>query len=223
MCVVFLVLYIVPSPISHSKNLYMLVSTSIEKSTTFSIQTESVLAIITLPLSIDTISRLILSKLAPVAKPNDLWITPTEKAAFKTTPNYNETVDWLKKLTTASPLLSMVSIGKSVEQREIYMEAFREGAANCTTSLKLFKNNEFKELNVCFRITSAEGTYSIENDTVYFSTTILPKGSDRYYDYAFIRKFENRSEIVRRYKNDTIQHSLFIVDDKFGFLSLNLA
>ena len=56
-----------------------------------------------------------------IAKTNDPWVTPSEKSNFKTTPSYNETVNWFKKLTAASPLLSMVSIGKSVEGRDIYM------------------------------------------------------------------------------------------------------
>jgi murein tripeptide amidase MpaA len=56
-----------------------------------------------------------------IAKTNNPWVTPSEKANFKTTPSYNETVNWFKKLTAASPLLSMVSIGKSLEGRDIYM------------------------------------------------------------------------------------------------------
>ena len=58
---------------------------------------------------------------ALIAKPNDPWITPTEKSDFVTTPNYVETMDWLKKLCSGSPLLHMVSIGKSVEGRDIFM------------------------------------------------------------------------------------------------------
>lgn len=56
-----------------------------------------------------------------IAKSDDAWVTPSEKSGFKTTPNYVETVNWLKKLTAASPFLSIVSIGKSVEGRDIYM------------------------------------------------------------------------------------------------------
>eukprot|EP01036_Dinobryon_divergens_P042475 gene42475-56452_t len=56
-----------------------------------------------------------------IAKPNNAWITPTEKSGFETTPDYNETMNWLKKLATASPLISMVSIGKSAEGRDIFM------------------------------------------------------------------------------------------------------
>lgn len=58
---------------------------------------------------------------ALIAKPNNPWITPTEKSGFKTTPTYEETMNWFKKLTDASPLLSMVPIGTSVEGRLIHM------------------------------------------------------------------------------------------------------
>jgi hypothetical protein len=56
-----------------------------------------------------------------IAKANNPWITPSEKSDFVITPTYDETMIWFKKLADASPLLTMVSIGKSVEGREIYM------------------------------------------------------------------------------------------------------
>ena len=56
-----------------------------------------------------------------IAKPGNTWITPAEKSNFIVTPGYDETMNWFKKLTAASPLLTMVSIGKSVEGRDIYM------------------------------------------------------------------------------------------------------
>ncbi|MBK9680506.1 MAG: hypothetical protein IPO69_16835 [Saprospiraceae bacterium] len=56
-----------------------------------------------------------------IAKATDPWITPTEKSGFITTPDYNETVSWFKKLTTASRLLRMVTIGESLEGRDIVM------------------------------------------------------------------------------------------------------
>jgi hypothetical protein len=52
---------------------------------------------------------------------NNPWITPTEKSGFKKTPDYHETMQWLKKLADASPLLHMISIGKSPEGRDIFM------------------------------------------------------------------------------------------------------
>ena len=56
-----------------------------------------------------------------IAKINNPWITPSEKSGFITTPGYDETMNWFKKLATASPLLTMISIGKSVEGRDIFM------------------------------------------------------------------------------------------------------
>lgn len=56
-----------------------------------------------------------------IAGNNNPWITPSEKSDFKTTPDYQETVEWFEKLTSSSPILSMVSIGTSVEGRDIYM------------------------------------------------------------------------------------------------------
>ena len=56
-----------------------------------------------------------------IAKATDPWITTTEKSGFVTTPDYDETMAWFKKLDNASPLLTMISIGKSVEGRDIFM------------------------------------------------------------------------------------------------------
>lgn len=56
-----------------------------------------------------------------IAKANDPWITAAERLDFITTPGYKETMNWFKKLADASPLLTMISIGKSVEGRDIFM------------------------------------------------------------------------------------------------------
>ncbi|MEO7306612.1 MAG: M14 family metallopeptidase [Ferruginibacter sp.] len=56
-----------------------------------------------------------------IARSNNPWITDSEKSGFVTTPGYNETRNWFKKLADASPLLTMISIGKSVEGRDIFM------------------------------------------------------------------------------------------------------
>src|SRR3954465_11548623 len=73
-----------------------------------------------------------------MAKPDDPWITPSEKTGLTDTPNYNETVDYLRKLVTASPLLSLQEFGRTAEGRGLYVliatragtftpEALREG------------------------------------------------------------------------------------------------
>ena len=56
-----------------------------------------------------------------IAGDKHTWITPAEKSGFIYTPDYNETMQWLKNLTDDSPLFSMVTIGKSPEERNIFM------------------------------------------------------------------------------------------------------
>ncbi|MCJ7467631.1 MAG: M14 family metallopeptidase [Maribacter sp.] len=71
-----------------------------------------------------------------IADSNNRWLTPSERSDFETTPTYNETINWFEKLTAASPLLHMVSIGKSVEGREIYMIIASTEKNTTATSLK---------------------------------------------------------------------------------------
>ncbi len=71
-----------------------------------------------------------------LAKENNPWITFAEKSNFVLTPTYAETMDWLKKLSDASPLLTMVSIGKSVEGRDIFMVIASTEKNTSPTSLK---------------------------------------------------------------------------------------
>ena len=49
------------------------------------------------------------------------WQTPAEAAGFVTTPDYAATVAWLQRLVEASDKFSLVSIGESAEQRDIWM------------------------------------------------------------------------------------------------------
>ncbi len=60
---------------------------------------------------------------------DDPWVTPAEKSDFVTTPSYDETVAWLRRLAAAAPQLRLVSLGKSGEGRELWMVvATAEGA-----------------------------------------------------------------------------------------------
>ncbi|MFP5247209.1 MAG: M14 family zinc carboxypeptidase, partial [Thermoanaerobaculia bacterium] len=56
-----------------------------------------------------------------VVPANDPWITPSEKDQLRTTPRYDETVAYLKRLVAAAPQLKMVSLGKSGEGRDVWM------------------------------------------------------------------------------------------------------
>lgn len=56
-----------------------------------------------------------------VVPANDPWVTPSERDQLRTTPRYDETIAYLKRLVAASPQLKMVAIGKSDEGREVWM------------------------------------------------------------------------------------------------------
>jgi hypothetical protein len=63
-----------------------------------------------------------------IAKKDHPWITPTERSDFRTTPSYEETMQWLDKLCTATTMMKMITIGKSAQYRDIKMViASREG------------------------------------------------------------------------------------------------
>jgi len=64
------------------------------------------------------------------------WITPAEASGLTRTPSYDETVAWLHRLVDASPDLEMVSIGKSGEQRDIWMVVAARGGARTPQELR---------------------------------------------------------------------------------------
>ena len=75
---------------------------------------------------------------ALIVPAGDPWITPAETTQLKTTPRYDETVAYLRRLVAAAPQLKMVSIGKSGEGRDLWLViASKEGAS---TAAALRKN-----------------------------------------------------------------------------------
>ncbi len=56
-----------------------------------------------------------------VVTADDPWITPAERMQLVATPDYDETVAWLHNLVDAAPELEMVSIGRSLQGRDIWM------------------------------------------------------------------------------------------------------
>jgi murein tripeptide amidase MpaA len=51
----------------------------------------------------------------------DSWATPFEQSGLNQTPRYDQTVAWLQKLVDAAPELERVSIGTTLEGRDIVM------------------------------------------------------------------------------------------------------
>jgi hypothetical protein len=56
-----------------------------------------------------------------VVAPDDPWITPSERDQLRTTPRYDETVAYLRRLVAASRDLHLLSLGKSGEGRDIWL------------------------------------------------------------------------------------------------------
>lgn len=62
--------------------------------------------------------------------PDHGWATPFEQGGLVDSPTYDETVAWLERLAAATPKVRLVSLGKSPENREIWMAVVSaEGAA----------------------------------------------------------------------------------------------
>jgi murein tripeptide amidase MpaA len=56
-----------------------------------------------------------------IAKPDNPWITPSEKSGLTDTPNYEQTIAYLRKLAEASPLLSLQEFGRTAQGRSLYL------------------------------------------------------------------------------------------------------
>jgi len=66
-----------------------------------------------------------------LSRTDDPLITPSEKTDLTDTPNYAETVAYLKLLAEHSPRIRLVVFGRSAEGRELYLVvASKEGAAS---------------------------------------------------------------------------------------------
>jgi len=66
---------------------------------------------------------------ALIARPDNPWITPSEKTALTDSPGYDETIAWLRRLSDASPLIKLVPFGRTAQGRDLYVVvASKEGA-----------------------------------------------------------------------------------------------
>ena len=66
---------------------------------------------------------------ALIAKPDNPWITPSEKTGLTDSPSYDETVAWLRQLCAATPLVTMTEFGRTAQGRPLYVVIAREGPA----------------------------------------------------------------------------------------------
>jgi Zinc carboxypeptidase len=70
----------------------------------------------------------------------DPWITPAERDGLLRTPNYDDTVAWLRRLVAAAPELAMTSLGKSGEGRDLWMVI--ASAAGAATPAELERSGQ---------------------------------------------------------------------------------
>jgi hypothetical protein len=54
-----------------------------------------------------------------IARPGDPWITPAEKMQLLDTPDYEETIAWLRRLADASPLIDLQEFGRTAQGRPL--------------------------------------------------------------------------------------------------------
>jgi len=86
---------------------------------------------------------------ALIVPASDPWITPAEKTLLRTTPRYDETVAYLRRLVAAAPQLKMVSLGKTGEGRDIWMViASKEGASTAAALRKNGKPTLFAQAGI---------------------------------------------------------------------------
>ena len=71
-----------------------------------------------------------------VRPPSDPWATPAEQGGLTATPRYDETVAWLRKLAAASSNLSMISLGRSPEGRDLWLVVASKERAFTPESLR---------------------------------------------------------------------------------------
>jgi hypothetical protein len=71
-----------------------------------------------------------------VARPSDPWITPCEKSGFRETPRYDETMAWLRRIDEISDDITLVSIGKSPEGRDVWMLVAAQGGGATPEALR---------------------------------------------------------------------------------------
>lgn len=99
--------------------------------------------------------------------------------------------------------------------------ATREGGGNCTTTLKLKENYDFRQRDVCFGVSEVKGTYRISNDTIYFKTSELDRRKNKYFDFAVTKptKYgveDNKFDLALFNKTDTTGYELYIIKNEIS-------
>ncbi|MCX2573550.1 hypothetical protein [Pedobacter sandarakinus] len=95
--------------------------------------------------------------------------------------------------------------------------AAKEGAANCTSTVKLKSNGKFSHTQICFGVERTKGKFRTENDTIFF-VNHTDQHHDEYYRFAIIGKrkiAQHTMDVLLLYhsKADKIPQELLIVQN----------
>lgn len=97
--------------------------------------------------------------------------------------------------------------------------ASREGAAKCTTTLRLTTDGKFCERSICFGVTETSGAYKLRGDTIRFEDVCTGRNEEEYYEYAVLRGADpnqphSHTELVRfKNESDTVGHVLWVSEN----------
>jgi hypothetical protein len=96
-----------------------------------------------------------------------------------------------------------------------------EGAANCTTTLKLKKDNTFVERVICFGIADSKGRYHMKGDSIFFHSVESGRNNGNFFKYAVLKRTAVKSKsklgVLECYKRltDSIGLPMVIVENRF--------
>jgi hypothetical protein len=75
------------------------------------------------------------------------------------------------------------------ESKDLFI-AWREGVANCTTTLKLKENKQFYIRSICFGVTKNSGNYSVKDDTIKFKFSLL-NNREKHYEFGIYKAYNH--------------------------------
>ncbi|TSD66560.1 hypothetical protein FFF34_003905 [Inquilinus sp. KBS0705] len=105
--------------------------------------------------------------------------------------------------------LGIINFDK-LEGKDLFI-ADREGAANCTITLKLKANSKFYINSVCFGVDKYWGTYQIVKDTIKFNFRTTNENSFKYAVFKPAKSSKDVSYVtLYRLKNDKLPLALAV-------------
>jgi hypothetical protein len=138
----------------------------------------------------------------------------------------------VQRLIVVSLLLLVLSLSYFYPNGVIDFEKFEgetvlvagcEGAANCTSTIKLRKDFSFSERIVCFGVSEISGKYRLVGDTVFFEDLVSKRGAKFEYKFAIIKPKSNGSNnylgdlIMFHDNSDSIGYNMWIVENQLPF------